>query len=1052
MPGTASEPLDSFCKPPYHRMVQAVAGAGKTTDLIQTFVQFCEEFKIHHARFPKIVLCTFTRKATLEIRERIQRKLLAENKLDLYFHTQNQNQIFISTIHGVFYQLLQQSYRQGDAEESKFDPKIQLKSAGDFARFKRNALRELIFKSEKYSVLLETFQFQQLLNAAKTLLELSLTNHIALTQHHLFQDVKNDFLHFQEIARKCDQLLRPHELDKWKLLCVELNQLQSFHFNSQNDLQAFYAQVQKFKLNIKSKPQMSRKEPELIGTERELYDQLFSLRDMFLKTPIYHCELWDAVESLNQLFLEVFQKWMHQYREHQVMTSSISFQDLEFYVLELMQKHVTLSHSFSKQWDYWMIDEYQDTSPLQNFVLNQLTESKPQFVVGDPQQSIYYFRGADQSLFSSKKQQMQTIHASFELKSKNHRSHARLIDSFNFFFEQRQTQTEFTPMLPYLERPSRFHSDKQRTHVYVSEKSAHFDDTDLAVWRCRELLEQGVDLQNICILAKNNSYLRKFTQMANQIRLPVQLYSSRGFLDQREVIDLVSYLKFLLNPHDDYNFLTLLRSPYVGLSDQAIYELCQHNRDRQNSLFETVKAHLPATSAHFLIKDLEESSRSSLINMAYQYVFQQGMIHAANEMDLAHQSHSNLFKLIDLMESHSRTSAGYWHGFFENLQNSPALDQELGVATPTLSSSRIQVMTIHAAKGLEFDHVILLGCDRKASFSKTEQILINEKTQQFSLILKNQSQENIVPVSLKKNLDHIKASEKAELERTFYVAITRAKETLTLCGRRQKSWDPNCYFQFVADGLKMLPNLSETQAPGQEKQQIISIDNNNVILKYWPTQPELNTVSTQLKTLESKQVVQPMICVQNNSPLPAQTPSRAFVATQTDPSAQIKVDKLQLHHLLAAQRGISLHKYLQSLQSQFRNQNHHFDLQEWINEKQAAAEIAFFQGIDFEQLIYFLWNLKEIPFQEILQNGHSEWSYEYINAKKQTIRGQIDLWGHAQGQLWIIDYKSGFGNKLDAYKAQLNLYEEALKEILQFPEPAKKIVLVLSNPPKILEM
>ncbi|MFN8944166.1 MAG: UvrD-helicase domain-containing protein, partial [Pseudobdellovibrionaceae bacterium] len=127
------------------------AGAGKTTDLIFTFISFCEEFHKIHNRFPKVVLCTFTRKATLEIRERINKQLLAENKIDLYFHVQKKNHVLISTIHGVFYQFLQHTFKhqRQTHHQFNFDPQIQLKSSQDFFSFKRNLLRKIIFSSKE---------------------------------------------------------------------------------------------------------------------------------------------------------------------------------------------------------------------------------------------------------------------------------------------------------------------------------------------------------------------------------------------------------------------------------------------------------------------------------------------------------------------------------------------------------------------------------------------------------------------------------------------------------------------------------------------------------------------------------------------------------------------------------------------------------------------------------------------------------------------------------------------------------------------------------------
>ena len=1010
MPSTTSQSLNSMMKPPFHRMVQAVAGAGKTTDLIGTFIRFCEEFHQTHQRYPKVVLCTFTRKATLEIRERIHRRLLAENKLELYFHVQNQNHVLISTIHGVFFQLLQSCFQKPSTSQDsfQFDPQIQLKSSQDFQGFKKSLLRHLIFSSAEHTSLLEHFKFQQILDAFETLISNTAATAIPYTKEMIESEVIQSLKEFQQSSRQLTSLLQPFELEKWKNVCANLQILTQIPLHTDVDVQKFFQAVQNFKQNVKSRPLMSKKEPELTGDERDLYEAVFSARDAILKNPLYRGTDWDLISHLNLLFNDVFERWSRFFRDHQMETSSISFQDLEYYVMQVLQKNDAQSDTFIRQWDYWMIDEYQDTSPLQNLVLNKLTSGKPQFVVGDPQQSIYYFRGADQTLFDLKKQQMDSLSAQFELKQKNHRSHPDLIKSFNLFFERRDTKTQFTEMTPFLERPSHFQTQEPRTQVLLAEVSEDWSDAHLALYRCLELNQQGVDLRDICILAKNNSSLQKFTQAANHAKIPVQLYSSRGFAEQREVLDLMSYLKFLLNPHDDLNYLTLLRAPYIGLSDQKIFEFCQTPRETNVSLFDSTKDKLAAENLNFLLTNLEQSATTSLIDMAYDYILHRGMLHLANETDLSHQSHSNLFKFVDLMEEYMRTSPGYWFGFFDQLSASQFSDQDMGAATPTMSSSRIHAMTIHASKGLEFDHVILIGCDRKSVFSKTETLLLNEKTNHFSLTIKNNDQENLVPLSLKNNLQRIQLNEKAELERTFYVAVTRAKETLTLCGRKTKTLDPNCYFQFVAQELQTPPESEMIQ------------------VRQFTEMPSLEWTQSTLMSTTSR--VQPLVLSNAEKDLVKNPSQVSGVSIQ-----------LQLKHLVSAQTGIQLHKYLQALQHQM-TQSEQMDLELWLKNQAKTME-----NKHFPKMIQFLWQQKEIPFVSILKKGHSEWSFEYRNEAKQTVRGQIDLWAQIEDEVWLVDYKSGFGSNMDAYRTQLGLYENALRRIFKFDGKIHQVIIKIEE-------
>ena len=119
--------------------------------------------------------------------------------------------------------------------------------------------------------------------------------------------------------------------------------------------------------------------------------------------------------------------------EYKRRTGELTLADLDSLALQIIEKFPDSAEEFSSTWDYFMLDEYQDTSPLQVKILNAIIRDKTCFVVGDPQQSIYLFRGARSEVFEKKQTEMQQSGAQVDFLETNYRSEPTLMNFINLF-------------------------------------------------------------------------------------------------------------------------------------------------------------------------------------------------------------------------------------------------------------------------------------------------------------------------------------------------------------------------------------------------------------------------------------------------------------------------------------------------------------------------------------------------------------------------------------------------------------------------------------------
>lgn len=417
-----------------------------------------------------------------------------------------------------------------------------------------------------------------------------------------------------------------------------------------------------------------------------------------------------------------------------------------------------------------LLDEFQDTSQQQlKLITGIIQHFEPSvrnslFIVGDPMQSIYRFRQADVSLFYRiQKQGIDNISLTNLQLTTNFRCNKQLIDFFNHLFPKifpRDIDLDIGAV-PYEKAESV--NDKKATIKMLA-----FEDE----------ISQFNEIANICKKNQDKSIgiLVRSRAIANAM-LPflagfnVNEHGLKSYYDQPEVKDLLAVMNFALNAYDNANVSALLRSRLIGISLQELYDICQETK--ANNLLDCFQEMLKLEEkSDFCIKYLTQLQ--ILIDHAnYQAVsiYEQTLkiwraLSPLSEADLLTSEISwQFFKLLRIAE---KSNPNQIPESIEELLKSSAINAD---------HAKINIMTIHHAKGLEFD-LVILPCLEKTTAARSSKIVWWDQKDHGFLWLPNHPNQNQISSAHNYIYDLNSKKEYQEQIRLLYVAMTRAKSSL----------------------------------------------------------------------------------------------------------------------------------------------------------------------------------------------------------------------------------------------------------------------------------
>mgnify|MGYP001262719149 FL=1 len=313
--------------------------------------------------------------------------------------------------------------------------------------------------------------------------------------------------------------------------------------------------------------------------------------------------------------------------------------DIEFFAAYLLRKNPDFALSFASEFDYWMIDEFQDTSPEQLHLLKHFIDESPYYLVGDPQQSIYYFRGADQSLFHKEEERLRSGEGGFLLLMKNYRTKPDCMEFINEFMGQFGFASMET-------RDYKEHEDPEQAAAEFLIADEPLEENWMIANRITELLNEGVAPSDICILSRTKKAMLEISACLQEKEVPHYLHTSGSFYERREILDLLALLKFLVHPHDSQNIIELLRSPWFFVDDEKIFAWVEQKEFSWEQLKNKEDVSIERLA---LLKEFaEEYGISSALEKS---IFESGILESARKYDSSGKREANIWKfLCDLRE------------------------------------------------------------------------------------------------------------------------------------------------------------------------------------------------------------------------------------------------------------------------------------------------------------------------------------------------------------------------------------------------------------------
>ncbi len=495
-----------------------------------------------------------------------------------------------------------------------------------------------------------------------------------------------------------------------------------------------------------------------------------------LENSVSDAELWPA-------YLKLYREMQKAYSMHKRSHGALDFEDLEEESLHLLEDD-SLCRQLQHRYRYIFIDEYQDVSPPQYQLIQRLYANGKNHlaIVGDPLQSIYRFRGAEAALFQQTQADLVEQGARHCELMHNFRTEAGLIDSLNMIFAS-VFGSEYHPMKSHQSDSIKgevtlLNISKSRTLSERRELEA-----ENIVAELKKQLAAGYRPEDIAILFRSRAAMPVYEAALEMAGIPYQSQQGEYLLEQPEIIEHLNVFRVLVNPQDEIAMAGVLRSSLVGLSDQALMEV----RRKQGDLAEK---DLWSAFQHWwsgLVAEAPYLKASEVAHRIFQRARERGYYKDGSARRCTKQWIAFLewmeeidpFELADLLE--------VVEGFREDGARIMTQQDEYE------NKEAVQLMTVHAAKGLEFPVVAVADLTTTIP-SPRDPILIDANQGVGMRHLDPEAQglrdQMVDTEGYTRVKEFIREQELQESRRLLYVACTRAKDLLILAldrNRKEKS-------------------------------------------------------------------------------------------------------------------------------------------------------------------------------------------------------------------------------------------------------------------------
>lgn len=520
-----------------------------------------------------------------------------------------------------------------------------------------------------------------------------------------------------------------------------------------------------------------------IMKEKGIDDKAFNPRAIRNAISSAKNELIDA-KSYEKYALTEFEKKVYEvylnYEKRLKLGNSLDFDDLLMLPIILFKNNPDILSKYQDRFEYILIDEYQDTNYAQ-YMLSKLLSAKYKniFVVGDIDQSIYAFRGANyKNILNFEKDypNNKTI-----LLEENYRSTKCILNVANDIIKNNKQRKEKNLWTQ--------NNDGEKITYHKAENEK--DEANYVKNEIQKLIDNGVEKSNIAVLYRTNAQSRIIEEELLHHNIPYKVVGSFYFYNRKEIKDLISYLKLIYNPHDDISLLRIINTPKRGIGLKTIENLTLKAISENKSIYEAIDSGKELQFKNIIEKIKQKQEELSLTELI-DYILNETGLKQELENEKTIEAEIRLENLNEFKTVARNFEDKYGIISLDEFLDSISLVSDIEEHKD--NKDVITLMTIHSAKGLEFDYVFLMGME-ETLFPHRNSLLDSEQIE--------------------------------EERRLCYVAVTRAKKKLYLTNARKRmifgdiSYNPPS--RFINEINEEYLEKEETNTPKTfDKKQVIN--------------------------------------------------------------------------------------------------------------------------------------------------------------------------------------------------------------------------------------
>ncbi|UOF90621.1 UvrD-helicase domain-containing protein [Fodinisporobacter ferrooxydans] len=775
-------------------LVAAGAGSGKTRVLTERISYLVNEKGISPEN---ILALTFTDQAALEMKERVEQKL-------------GSNQVTILTFHRFCGRIVRENPLLADV-----DPSFSLIDETTAQLLLKSLTERLLYESGLPSVL----RWAEACG-------LDLACGLLVSLYECWREQPWDFKSIgertestieslrvvleEELLRVMEHMERLHQsgtitasgsvarmstiLDIWRQLPIR-----AIHVcrEDENDKEDANASISQMKSGLKAL--FSQVTRSVAREAKPIFERLTRLKDENLWQEL----LEDQTAVVRKEILALLEQMDLAYSKEKETNGWCDFADLQRKAHHVLHESKEARAYYGKRYNHILVDEYQDTNPLQQSLLEHLEEgaagTASLFMVGDFRQSIYRFRGADVKGFERLRLQLEKSDSYIQLKE-NFRSCPSLVA-----FASDMTRALFGDdgVVAGLKQP--FEEEpvvEMLIPVLTEDKDPHKAEAELVA---RRILEMGsAHYGNIGILLQTRTHLEKYENALSKYGIPHVVYAGSGYWERQEVRDLHHLLRLVDDPGDELALLGYLRGPLVEMTDDGISQLARNNglhkgfleffrdgesrdgrsRDGESSVLEENRGlqdnrvseedrERLVQAREFLTHLRERYAEMGLADWLYHVLYGESIAEK-----LGGTSFDRIVRLAEEAEKRGKIHLSDLLAWWEQLQNQEEKDGEIQT---DVTKGAVRFMTIHAAKGLEFPIVIVPDLTHRFT-TKMGRLHLSD-TWGLTAQYYDENKKTWLPsLSFTKAREEERNAMVSEQKRLFYVAMTRAEERLIFSG------------------------------------------------------------------------------------------------------------------------------------------------------------------------------------------------------------------------------------------------------------------------------